>query len=209
MMKNDFVQNQRGEKILYVNSNAIPINEFSFSLPQTNEPQILFPFDTEIDCERKKDFPQSQWSVDALSKAQGRLELLASKYHNRNISIPFNKIIEVYNAAFGYNNWSTDIMEISHKESEGRSDDGLSLFMTVVLKITLKDGTYVECIGDAIVKNYSDKSMAFNNCKKLAFTNCLKGSTKIFKRILQIYEEQVRCGIITGYNDPHYRPMLF
>lgn len=168
--------------------------------------------------ERGKEFPLSKWSTDSLILLQGKLEMYqrerAQRYQNNLIrdQVPCHKVVEMFNSAFGYENWSTEILSVeilSNEETPNYSKDQIkgeieetmtSLEIEMTIRIKLKDGTYHDQTSKAKVINYSVKSQAFNNCRKMAYSNCLKKSIFEFKRILLEYEELLRRGEVIDHN---------
>ncbi|KAH3685179.1 hypothetical protein WICPIJ_003840 [Wickerhamomyces pijperi] len=174
-----------------------------------------------LDEERGKDCPLSKWSKHALILLQGKLESYqfrrSKRYQNKLIKdqVPCHKVVEMFNSAFGHSNWSTEIIstEILSKEEgpnyskdpikgeePGKDDTVISLTIEMTLRIKLKDGTYHDQTSQANVKNYTIKSQAFNNCRKIAYSNCLKESVFEFRRILLEHEDLLKKGLYMDHN---------
>lgn len=95
------------------------------------------------------------------------------------------KAISLANEIFGFNGWNfslgefiTDYCDVS--ERSGRVNLGLS----VVARITLRDGSFREDIGYGIMENARSKGMAYEKCKKEAVTDALKRALRQFGNAL-------------------------
>ncbi|CAK9440234.1 uncharacterized protein LODBEIA_P43340 [Lodderomyces beijingensis] len=93
------------------------------------------------------------------------------------------KALNLANEIFGFNGWSSEMIscEIDYLDAHnGRFSLGLS----IVVRITIKDGTYHEDIGYGFVDNSKSKAMAFEKCKKEAFTDGIKRCLRCFGNVL-------------------------
>lgn len=95
------------------------------------------------------------------------------------------KAISLANEIFGFNGWNfslgefvTDYCDVS--ERTGRVNLGLS----VVARITLRDGSFREDIGYGIMENARSKGAAYEKCKKEAVTDALKRALRQFGNAL-------------------------
>lgn len=93
------------------------------------------------------------------------------------------KALNLANEIFGFNGWSSelistevDFLDLNH----GRYSLGLS----VVVRITIKDGTFHEDFGYGYIDNAKSKAGAFEKCKKEAFTDGLKRCLRCFGNVL-------------------------
>ncbi|OQE21339.1 hypothetical protein PENSTE_c012G07468 [Penicillium steckii] len=96
-----------------------------------------------------------------------------------------DKCINLANEVFGFNGWSSSIQKIDidfidENQNSGRVTMGLS----VVMRVTLKDGTYHEDIGYGHIENAKGKAAAFEKSKKEATTDALKRSLRNFGNVL-------------------------
>ncbi|OUM51556.1 hypothetical protein BVG19_g659 [[Candida] boidinii] len=93
------------------------------------------------------------------------------------------KAINLANEIFGFNGWSSDVRDIFVDyvdESQGR----ISLGLSAVVRITLKDGTYREDIGYGHIENARTKAMAFEKAKKEAVTDGMKRALRCYGNAL-------------------------
>lgn len=93
------------------------------------------------------------------------------------------KAINLANAIFGFNGWYSEVKTVQVDyldERSGRFSVGLS----VIVRVTLKDGAYHEDIGYGSLDNARTKSMAFEKAKKEAITDGLKRALRCFGNAL-------------------------
>ena len=93
-----------------------------------------------------------------------------------------NKVIELANAIFGHDGWSTAITNLNVDfcdEDKGKYKVGV----TVIVRITLKDGTYHEDVGVSGGCN-SDRCKAIEIAKKAAVTGAIKRAMRYFGNYL-------------------------
>ena len=89
------------------------------------------------------------------------------------------KALNLANQVFGFNGWFSEVKTINVDyldERNGRYNVGLS----VVVRVTLKDGSYHEDIGYGSLDNARTKAMAFEKAKKEAMTDGLKRALRCF-----------------------------
>jgi DNA repair and recombination protein RAD52 len=92
------------------------------------------------------------------------------------------KVIELANSIFGFNGWSSSIVDITPdfiEESQGRFRVGV----TAVVKVSLKDGTSHEDVGYGISEN-KIKGSAIENAKKEAVSDARKRALRLFGNAL-------------------------
>ncbi|EEB09330.1 Rad22 Rti1 [Schizosaccharomyces japonicus yFS275] len=93
------------------------------------------------------------------------------------------KVIELANEVFGFNGWSSSIQSI-HVDYVDETFDNhrpkYSVGLSVILRITLKDGTFHEDIGYGSIDNCRGKAIAFEKCKKEGTTDALKRALRTF-----------------------------
>jgi DNA repair and recombination protein RAD52 len=95
------------------------------------------------------------------------------------------KCIQLANEVFGFNGWSSSIVNIQvDTVEENPTTRNISLGLSVIVRVTLRDGTYHEDIGYGDVSNYKGKAAAFNKAKKEATTDALKRALRNFGNVL-------------------------
>lgn len=95
------------------------------------------------------------------------------------------RAIELANKIFGFNGWSSSIMEIKEdyvdqKDTDGRFNAGVS----AIVRITLKDGAFHEDIGYGASDNQKNKGAAIDQAKKTAVSDGLKRALRNFGNAL-------------------------
>jgi DNA repair and recombination protein RAD52 len=119
---------------------------------------------------------EQKLSQDMISKRQGPG---GGKVHY----IETWKAIEQTNRLFGFNGWSSRIMEINLDfidQIDGRFTAGVS----AIVRITLKDGSFREDIGYGISENQKQKGKALEQGKKKAVSDAMKRALKSFGHAL-------------------------
>ncbi|KAI3650341.1 hypothetical protein MP228_003822 [Amoeboaphelidium protococcarum] len=94
-----------------------------------------------------------------------------------------NRAIELANKIFGFNGWSTRIVDLQVDfcdEVNGR----VSLGVSCTTRVTLKDGTYKEDVGYGSIVNCKAKGDAYQKAKKEAVTDSLKRCLRLFGNAL-------------------------
>lgn len=89
------------------------------------------------------------------------------------------KVIKIANDIFGFNGWSTCILNVSidYLDSEyGKINAGVSC----VVRVFLRDGTFHDDIGFGIAENYKSKALALEKSKKEAVTDATKRALRYF-----------------------------
>ncbi|EPY50817.1 DNA recombination protein Rad22 [Schizosaccharomyces cryophilus OY26] len=91
------------------------------------------------------------------------------------------KAIELANEIFGFNGWSSSIRSINIDFVDENKENGrVSLGISVVVRVTIKDGAYHEDIGYGSIDNCRGKGSAFEKCKKEGTTDALKRALRNF-----------------------------
>jgi DNA repair and recombination protein RAD52 len=93
------------------------------------------------------------------------------------------KVINLANEVFGFNGWSSGVQNVHIdyvEEKEGR----ISMSCSVIVRVTLKDGTYHEDVGCGSIENSKTKAAAFEKVKKEAATDALKRALRNFGNVL-------------------------
>ncbi|KAI5956715.1 RAD52 [Candida jiufengensis] len=95
------------------------------------------------------------------------------------------KALNLANEIFGFNGWNSELIscEIDYFDTHGNSGK-YSLGLSIVVRVTIKDGTFHEDIGYGFVENAKSKAMAFEKCKKEAFTDGIKRCLRCFGNVL-------------------------
>ncbi|KAL8983066.1 MAG: hypothetical protein Q9205_002596, partial [Flavoplaca limonia] len=96
-----------------------------------------------------------------------------------------DKAINLANEVFGFNGWSSCIKEI-HLDfiEESQSTGKVSLGLSVIVRVTLRDGTYHEDMGYGHIENCKGKAAAFEKAKKEGTTDGMKRALRNFGNIL-------------------------
>ncbi|KZF25694.1 hypothetical protein L228DRAFT_244581 [Xylona heveae TC161] len=95
------------------------------------------------------------------------------------------KCINLANEVFGFNGWSSAIQNIQIDfVDESASTGKISLGLSVIVRVTLKDGTYHEDIGYGHIENCKGKAAAFEKAKKEGTTDALKRALRNFGNVL-------------------------
>ncbi|KAL4889037.1 hypothetical protein BDV59DRAFT_123083 [Aspergillus ambiguus] len=96
-----------------------------------------------------------------------------------------DKCINLANEVFGFNGWSSSIVNIQIDFVDEHPNTGkISLGLSVIVRVTLKDGTYHEDIGYGHIENCKGKAAAFEKAKKEGTTDALKRSLRNFGNVL-------------------------
>ncbi|KAL8953537.1 MAG: hypothetical protein Q9222_000595 [Ikaeria aurantiellina] len=96
-----------------------------------------------------------------------------------------DKCINLANEVFGFNGWSSGIQQIQIDfVDESQSTGKVSLGLSVIVRVTLRDGTYHEDIGYGHIENCKGKAAAFEKAKKEGTTDGLKRALRNFGNIL-------------------------
>lgn len=95
------------------------------------------------------------------------------------------KCITLANEVFGFNGWSSSIQNIQVDfADEHPQTQRVSIGLSVIVRVTLRDGTYHEDIGYGSIENAKGKAMAFEKAKKEGTTDGLKRALRSFGNIL-------------------------
>jgi DNA repair and recombination protein RAD52 len=91
------------------------------------------------------------------------------------------KCITLANEIFGFNGWSSSIQNIQVDfVDEHPQSLKVSMGISVVVRVTLRDGSYHEDVGYGSIENAKGKAAAFEKCKKEATTDALKRAMRNF-----------------------------
>ena len=103
------------------------------------------------------------------------------------------KCIQLANEIFGFNGWSSQIMDVQVDfVDENPTTLKVSLGLSVVVRVTLKDGTFHEDVGYGHMENAKGKAAAFEKAKKEGTTDGLKRALRNFGNVLGncIYDKE-------------------
>ncbi|KAL1872246.1 DNA repair protein rad52 [Paecilomyces lecythidis] len=103
------------------------------------------------------------------------------------------KCINLANEVFGFNGWSSAIQNIQIDFVDENPQTGkISLGLSVIVRVTLKDGTFHEDIGYGHIENCKGKAAAFEKAKKEGTTDALKRALRTFGNVLGncIYDKE-------------------
>lgn len=99
--------------------------------------------------------------------------------------IAAEKCIQLANEVFGFNGWSSEIKDISLDFlDEIAQTSRFNIGISVIIRVTLRDGTFHEDIGYGNIDNCKGKAAAFEKAKKEATTDALKRALKNFGNVL-------------------------
>lgn len=99
--------------------------------------------------------------------------------------IAAEKCIALANEVFGFNGWSSAIQNIQVDfVDENPQTLKISLGLSVIVRVTLRDGTYHEDIGYGHIENCKGKAAAFEKAKKEGTTDALKRALRNFGNVL-------------------------
>jgi DNA repair and recombination protein RAD52 len=103
------------------------------------------------------------------------------------------KCIQLANEVFGFNGWSSQIKEVQVDfVDENAQTLKVSLGLSVIVRVTLRDGTFHEDIGYGHIENCKGKAAAFEKAKKEGTTDGLKRALRSFGNVLGncIYDKE-------------------
>lgn len=99
--------------------------------------------------------------------------------------IAAEKVISLANEVFGFNGWSSSIQNIQIDfVDEHPQTFKISVGLSVIVRVTLRDGTYHEDIGYGHIENCKGKAAAFEKAKKEGTTDALKRALRSFGNVL-------------------------
>ncbi|KAI1085120.1 recombination protein Rad52 [Whalleya microplaca] len=136
----------------------------------------------------------SQFTAAEIATLQSRLEKqLGPEYLSARSGpsgqkvhyIAAEKCIALANEVFGFNGWSSSIQNIQVDfVDENPQTFKISLGLSVIIRVTLRDGTYHEDIGYGHIENCKGKAAAFEKAKKEGTTDALKRALRNFGNVL-------------------------
>ncbi|ODQ64847.1 hypothetical protein NADFUDRAFT_51447 [Nadsonia fulvescens var. elongata DSM 6958] len=132
------------------------------------------------------------WSTEQLNQLQGRLdrnlgpEYISYRPGGGGQRVPYLegwKAIVLANETFGFNGWCTEIRNCTIDYTVA-DENKFSVGCSVVMRITLRDGTYHEDIGYGTIDNSRSRGQAYEKCKKEATTDAIKRTLRNFGNVL-------------------------
>ncbi|KAG7191867.1 DNA repair protein rad52 [Scheffersomyces spartinae] len=116
------------------------------------------------------------------------------------------RALNLANEIFGFNGWSSELVstQVDYFDTHGQSGK-YSLGLAVLVRITLKDGTFHEDFGYGFIDNAKSRAMAFEKCRKEAFTDAVKRCLRCFGNVLGncLYDKTIIQKIHKFKLDPH------
>ncbi|KAL5629318.1 hypothetical protein BROUX41_001925 [Berkeleyomyces rouxiae] len=96
-----------------------------------------------------------------------------------------DKVINLANEVLGFNGWSSSIQNIQVDfVDENPQTARVSLGLSVIMRVTLRDGTFHEDVGYGHIENAKGKAAAFEKAKKEGTTDALKRTLRNFGNVL-------------------------
>ncbi|KAL8763783.1 MAG: hypothetical protein Q9184_000485 [Pyrenodesmia sp. 2 TL-2023] len=136
----------------------------------------------------------SEYTAQEIATLSSRLEkqlgpeYISTRPGASGTKVPYlaaDKCINLANEVFGFNGWSSGIQQIQIDfVDESQTTGKVSLGLSVIVRVTLRDGTYHEDIGYGHIENCKGKAAAFEKAKKEGTTDGLKRALRNFGNIL-------------------------
>ncbi|WVN88994.1 uncharacterized protein L203_104210 [Cryptococcus depauperatus CBS 7841] len=136
----------------------------------------------------------SQWSEERIHQLQARLaRKLGPEYVTQRPGpggstklsyIEGWKVINLANEVFGFNGWTSSIVSLSTDFIDVNKEGRVSVNVTAIIRITLKDGTYHEDVGCGQGENVRGKGAALDKAQKEAVTDATKRALRTFGNVL-------------------------
>ncbi|KAK6202585.1 Rad52 protein [Scheffersomyces amazonensis] len=95
------------------------------------------------------------------------------------------RALNLANEVFGFNGWNSELIsqQVDFVDTHGNTGR-FSMGLSVVVRVTIRDGTYHEDFGYGYIENAKSKATAFEKCKKEAFTDGIKRCLRCFGSLL-------------------------
>ncbi|KAK3072858.1 DNA repair protein rad52 [Teratosphaeriaceae sp. CCFEE 6253] len=95
------------------------------------------------------------------------------------------KVINLANEVFGFHGWSSSLQNIQIDFCDENASNGkISLGLSAIVRVTLREGNFHEDIGYGHIENCKGKAAAFEKAKKEAATDALKRALRTFGNVL-------------------------
>lgn len=143
----------------------------------------------EIKTERWEFSIEEQARLSAVLQRSLGPELLSTRPANGGMGrVPYlegSKAIRLANEIFGFNGWSSSIRELRSNLVERDPQTGkFMVSFTVILRVTLKDGTFHEDVGHGSAENAKSLAAGIEKAQKEATTDALKRALRNFGNAL-------------------------
>lgn len=148
-------------------------------------------------------FQPVSYSTEERSRIQARLnKVLGPEYVSfrpggggQNVSyIEGWKALNLANEIFGFDGWCSELInsQVDYVDTHGGSGR-ISMGFSVLVRVTIKNGTFHEDFGYGSIENAKNRAMAFEKCRKEAFTDGLKRCLRSFGNVLGncLYDKQI------------------
>lgn len=136
----------------------------------------------------------SEWTAKEIATLASRLEKqLGPEYISTRPGagggkvhyLAAEKVINLANEVFGFNGWSSSIQNVQIDFVDEHTTNGkITLGLSTIVRVTLRDGTYHEDIGYGHIENCKGKAAAFEKAKKEAATDAMKRALRNFGNVL-------------------------
>lgn len=136
----------------------------------------------------------SEWTAQEIATLSSRLEKqLGPEYISTRPGagggkvhyLAAEKVINLANEVFGFNGWSSSIQNVQIDFVDENTTNGkITLGLSTIVRVTLRDGTFHEDIGYGHIENCKGKAAAFEKAKKEAATDALKRALRNFGNVL-------------------------
>ncbi|ORY25756.1 hypothetical protein BCR39DRAFT_560930 [Naematelia encephala] len=136
----------------------------------------------------------TQWSEERVASLQSRLQRKLGPEYVTQRSGPSGggklsyiegwKVINLANEVFGFNGWSSSIVQLTTDFIDVNKEGKVSVNVTAIVRITLQDGCHHEDVGCGQAENQPRKGMALDKAKKEAVTDATKRVLRSFGNLL-------------------------
>jgi len=140
----------------------------------------------------KKEYGEREWETEEKRVIQRLLEHKLGSEHiairpgasgSKFVYVESWKAIELANSIFGFDGWSSQIVDITPDFIEEVAGGKFRVGVTAVVKVMLKDGTFHEDVGYGICED-KRKGTAIENAKKEAVSDARKRALRVFGNAL-------------------------
>jgi len=150
--------------------------------------------------EKTSEFGERVWETEEKRVIQRLLEHKLGSEHiavrpgaagSKFVYVESWKAIELANSIFGFDGWSSQIVDITPDFIEEVAGGKFRVGVTAVVKVILKDGTFHEDVGYGICED-KRKGTAIENAKKEAVSDARKRALRVFGNALGncIYDKE-------------------
>lgn len=116
------------------------------------------------------------------------------------------KALSLANEVFGFSGWSSEILSLTPDFQEVTVDGRISIGISCMVRVSLKDGTFHDDIGWGSAENQKSKAAAWEKARKEAVTDAMKRALRMFGNRLgncaydKSYLKQVKDSRVGGIN---------